>query len=333
MSHQNNTPLMDVLDLFVSPTVPTRGAEELEIDPPRWQVGTTPTPESYPGNGLAEHPMLYIGENCNRMFLVRDGKIIWTYDTGKGYEYDDIWMKKNGNIVFSRMYWAGEVTPDKRLVWKYEIAPHEEVHTMQPLDEHTVLMAINSTPPRAVIVDTSTNQTIYEHEIPYPAERVKDVHGQFRRFRMTHNKTFLAPYLSLNKVVEYDMDFNVIWEYEINKPWAAIRLLNGNTLITSEGDRATREISPEGEIVWEIYLDELPEQYRLSGSQSCVRLKNGNTILCSMGDRGTTPQLVEVTPEKEVVWVLDDWRELGPATAVQILDDPGDPQVPGDCQR
>ena len=129
------------------------------------------------------------------------------------------------------------------------------------------------------------------------------------------------------------MDFNIIWQYEINKPWAAIRLLNGNTLITSESDRATREISPSGEIVWEITLDELPEEYRLGGSQSCVRLKNGNTILCSMGNGGTTPQLVEVTPDKKVVWVLNDWRELGPATAIQILDDPGDPEVPGECER
>ena len=52
-----------------------------------------------------------------------------------------------------------------------------------------------------------------------------------------------------------------------------------------------------------------------------------------MGNRGTTPQLIEVTPDKEVVWVLNDWRELGPSTAVQILDDPGDPEIPGECER
>jgi hypothetical protein len=36
--------------------------------------------------------------------------------------------------------------------------------------------------------------------------------------------------------------------------------------------------------------------------------------------------LVEVTPAKKVVWVLRDWANLGPATAVQILDDPGIPE-------
>jgi len=35
--------------------------------------------------------MLYVGEGYNKMFLVNQGKIIWTYSTGKGNEYDDVW--------------------------------------------------------------------------------------------------------------------------------------------------------------------------------------------------------------------------------------------------
>lgn len=333
MNTENYTPLMDVLHLYTAPNVPKRGAEEEEIDEPFWEVSTEPTPESYPGNGLAQHPILYIGESCNRMFLINNGKIIWTYDTGKGNEYDDIWMKKNGNIVFTRMYWAGEVTPDKRIVWKYDALPGEELHTIQPLDDERVLMVINALPPRAVIVNTKTGETEYTHEVPYDELDPKHVHEQFRRFRMTADKTFLVPYLYLHKVVEYDMDFNEIWSYETTRPWAAVRLNNGNTLITDEKDNATREVNPAGETVWELKYSELPEEYRVNGSQTCVRLKNGNTIICSTGDNGKTPQLVEVTPDKEIVWVLKDWRELGPATAIQILDDPGDPEKPGECER
>lgn len=333
MSEMKKAPLMEILELFEAPNVPVRGAEEEEIDEPTWTVGTQATPESFPGNGLAEHPMLYIGESCNRMFIIKDGRIIWTYDTGKGFEYDDIWMKKNGNIVFSRMNWAGEVTPDKRIVWKFEPGEGEEVHTMQPVGEDKVLMVLNGLPPRAVIVNTKTNEIVYEHEVPYDNLQPHRVHGQFRRFRMTGDNTFLVPYLALHKVVEYDMDFNEIWRYNIERPWAAVRLNNGNTLITDEKLALTREVNPDGETVWEIKLSDLPEEYRINGAQTCVRLKNGNTILCSTGDNGTTPQLVEVTPEKDVVWVLKDWRELGPATAVQILDDPGDPEVPGECER
>jgi hypothetical protein len=41
---------------------------------------------------------------------------------------------------------------------------------------------------------------------------------------------------------------------------------------------------------------------------------------------------VEVTPDKKVVWVLWDWKNLGPATAVQILDEPGFPEIPGELE-
>ena len=33
-------------------------------------------------------------------------------------------------------------------------------------------------------------------------------------------------------VAEYDKDFHEIWRYDSPKPWAALRLKNGNTLIT-----------------------------------------------------------------------------------------------------
>ncbi|CAK4836537.1 unnamed protein product [Aphanomyces euteiches] len=137
----------------------------------------------------------------------------------------------------------------------------------------------------------------------------------------------------MNRVVEYDKDFNEIWSYDMLSPWAAIRLQNGNTLITNEKDALTREVNRAGETVWEIKLADLPDEYRLADSQSCVRLANGNTILCSRGDGGRSPQLVEVTPDKKVVWVINDWKNLGPASAVQILSDPGIPEIPGECQR
>lgn len=63
---------------------------------------------------MAQHPMLYIGEGYNKILLVNNGKIAWTYSTGPGWEYDDVWMLSNGNILFTRMQYIAEVTPDKR---------------------------------------------------------------------------------------------------------------------------------------------------------------------------------------------------------------------------
>lgn len=323
--------LTHLISLFTAPDVPEFGPFEIETPAPYWDVSDEPTPAHYPGEGLARYPMLYIGEGCNKIFLIDKGKIIWTYSTGEGWEYDDLWMLSNGNILFSRMGWAAEVTPNKNQVWRIEAEEGEELHSLQPIGLDRVLLIVNSPKPYVKIINKATNEVEYYHEVPY--EDINHPHAQFRRIRYTANDTFLISYLSRDKVVEYDRDFNVVWSYDIRSPWAAIRLRNGNTLITDEKDQLTREVSPEKETVWEIKLSDLPEEYRLHDSQSCVRLANGNTILCSRGNHGNSPQIVEVTPDKQVVWVLDDWRDLGPATAVQILNDPGISENPGECER
>jgi len=325
-----STPALAALPMFTAANVPAVGPEELPIDPPRWIVSTNESGPSFPGGGLARHPMLYIGEGCNKMFLVNEGKVIWTYSTGTGWEYDDIWLMSNGNILFSRMGWAAEVTPQKKIVWRIDAPKGTEIHTVQPLGLDKVLLMQNGTPPKLMVINKKTGAVEVERAMP---DDGKGVHAQFRRLRMTAQGTYLVPFLQMGKVVEYDRSFNEIWSYKINSPWAAIRLHNGNTLITDERDALTREVNSKGETVWEIKLSELPFEYRLADSQSCVRLANGNTILCSRGNGGKRPQLVEVTPDKKVVWVLNDWKNLGPATAIQIFSDPGVPEKPGDLQR
>src|SRR5882762_8589710 len=108
------TPCMDVLGRFTSPNVQALGPAEIEVTPGKW--ATNATPVGLPGNGLAQHPMLYIGEGYNKMFLVNDGKVIWTYSTGRGNEYDDVWMLSNGNILFTRMQYIAMITPRKEVV-------------------------------------------------------------------------------------------------------------------------------------------------------------------------------------------------------------------------
>lgn len=332
MSFIGTKPLDYALSLYLDQSIPSFGTAEAPIDPPTWIVSDQPSDPSLPGGGLGRHSMLYIGEDCNKMYLVHNGKVIWTYCAGQGWEYDDVWMLTNGNILFSHMYWVGEITPRKDFVWRMDAPAGTEIHTLQPIGLDRVLMIANAAPqPRLMIVNKKTGLIELDREIPY--DPACGVHGQFRRFRLTAEGTFLAPQLSAHQVVEYDRHFEPIWSYQISSPWAAIRLKNGNTLITSEQDELLREVTPNGETAWEFQLSQLPAQWRIAGSQSCVRLDNGNTILCSRGGGGTTPQLVEITPEKEVVWVLKDWKNLGPATAVQILTESGIPEKPGDCQR
>jgi hypothetical protein len=64
-----------------------------------------------------------------------------------------------------------------------------------------------------------------------------------------------------------------------------------------------------------------------------TRLANGNTIFAKPGKGGHGPQLIEVTRDKKVAWVLQDWKEIGDAAAVQILDDPDMPEIPGQSEH
>jgi hypothetical protein len=324
----SKAPLIKLLPRFESASVPVMSPEEVE--PPNFHPGA-PQPEGLPGNGLAQHPMLYIGEGYNKMFVVNHGKIVWTYSTGPGWEYDDVWMLSNGNILFTRMQYIAEITPEKKVVWRYDAAPGTEIHACQPIGLDKVLFIVNGLPPRLMVVNTKTHAVEVEHVLPAPSQTDKgSVHPQFRRVRYTSKGTYLIPFLNMNRVVEYDKNFKEIWSYDTVKPWAAIRLKNGNTLITKENDVSTVEVNPNKEIVWEVSKADIPDQYWYGNSQSVTRLANGNTIICSRGGDHHGPQLVEITPDKKVVWVLQDWQDFGPATAVQVLDEPGIPEHPGD---
>ena len=90
-------------DRFTAADVPELGPAETARAA---NSSTAFTPADLPGKGLSQHPMLYIGEGYNKMFLVNQGKVIWTYSTGGGNEYDDIWMLSNGNILFTRMQYS-----------------------------------------------------------------------------------------------------------------------------------------------------------------------------------------------------------------------------------
>jgi hypothetical protein len=333
-----STPCMDVLDLFTAPNVPALGPAEEFV--PSGNPDAV-IPPNLPGNGLAQHPMLYIGENCNKIFLVKGGKVIWTYSVGQGPELDDVWMLSNGNILFSRMRSISEITPDKKVVWHYDCSPavglqHTEIHACQPIGLDKVMFVVNGLPPRLMVINIKTNAVEVNHELPYiqPPDP-NNIHPEYRRARVTAQGTYLVSCLNMNQVVEFDKNFKQIWKYDIPKPWAAIRLKNGNTLITDEQDSLTREVNPQGKTVWEFDCKtDLPAEYQFaSAPQSCTRLANGNTIFTSRGKGGHGPQLIEVTPDKKIVWVLEDWKDINDATAVQILDDPGIPEIPGQSEH
>jgi hypothetical protein len=288
--------------------------------------------------GLARHPFLYCGEwqdrghSDQKMYIVRDGKVEWEYAIPGREEYGDCTRLTNGNIVFSRRLGASEVTPDKKIVWNYDAPSGSEIHTAWPIGADRVLIMQNGDPARLMILDKATNQPV--RELTLAARNPKNPHGQFRHVRMTPAGTFLVAHLDLGKVVEYDADGKEIWSVDAPSAWAAVRLKNGNTLISGNQHGYVREVDRAGKAVWEIGKNDLPG-ITLYTVQEVSRLANGNTLINNWP--GSLPpekwpetvQLIEVTPDKKVVWALKDWSKLGPPSSTQLLDEPGVPEKGG----
>jgi hypothetical protein len=293
-----------------------------------------PVPAHLPGNGLAQHDFMFAGESHDRrIFIVRHGEIVWTYDdpAGKG-EISDAVMLSNGNILFAHQFGVSEITLEKKVVWNYDAPAGHEIHTAAPIGNDHVLFIMNGDPAVARVVNIVTGAM--EREIVLPTGHPISVHGQFRHIRLTPNGTMVVANTQLNKVVEYDFDGNELWSFPSTAPWGVTPLSNGNLLIT---DRiGVREITRRGDTIWSFAPSDVPD-YKFSYLQQAWRLSNGNTVVSNwVNEWSTTPeqrtgtlQALELTPSKEIVWALASWAppaDLGPLTTLQFLDEPSAPE-------
>lgn len=292
-----------------------------------------------PGKGLKQHDFLHAGEwdirkSAQSMFLVRGGKVVWQYSiplrtaTGGIQEFDDATLLSNGNIVYACMSGAGVITPEKNIVWQYVCAPGTETHSCQPIGKDSVLMVLNGTVGKVLIFNTASNKLLKEIVIPTAGT---GSHYQFRHVRMTPGKkSIMVGLLKEKKAVEFDLNGKEIWSVNASSAWSVVRLHNGNTLISGDGEGYTREVNQKGETVWEFTRADAP--FKVGNTQTANRLANGNTVICSWiaGNNNTaewagTVQVFEVNRKKEVVWALSEWDkpDLGPATSIHLLDEPG----------
>jgi hypothetical protein len=310
-------------------------------------------PASLPGKGLSQHDFLYSGEWDTRktnqtMFLVKGGQVVWTYTipikdaNGNLSEYSDLHRLSNGDIVFAYKTGWRKINARKETLYDYQcpvVATNAdgkrvwaECHSAQPIGTDKVLFMQNGMPAQLFLYHLKTGKMEMERVVrtKEPVD-AKSIHGQFRNVRMTKAGTFLIAHMNLGRVIEYDRDWNVIWQ-TTNAPsvWHATRLKSGNTLVSGNQHGFVREITPQDEIVWEVKKGDLGD-IKLNGIHQATRLANGNTILCNWTagvkkpDWPSIVQLIEVTPEKKVVWAIREWEnpDLGPASCVQLLDEPG----------
>jgi hypothetical protein len=287
-----------------------------------------------PDRGIAEHDFMYAGESHDRkIFIVRHGKVVWTYDdpAGRG-EISDAVMLSNGNILFAHQFGVTEISPDKKVIWNYDAPAGYEVHTAVPIGLEQVLYIQNGDPAVVRVVNIVTNAT--EREITLAVRHPASTHGQFRHARLTDRGTLMVAHMDLNKVVEYDYNGNELWSFPAASPWGVTPLSNGNVLITDR--QRVREVTRRGDSVWSFSPADLP-QYPFASLQQVWRLPNGDTVINNwVNEWNKSPdnppgsfQAIEVTPAKRVVWTLQSWTppaDLGPATTIQFMDTSSAPE-------
>ncbi len=292
-------------------------------------------PAVLPGKGLAQHDFFYAGEQKQqKMYIVRKGKVTWSYiDENSRGEISDAVLMSNGNIVFAHQFGVTVITPDKKVLWNYDAPKGFEIHTAQPIGKNHVLFIQNGNPAVLRVVNIVTGATVREFNLPTGSP--DKVHPQFRHARITPTGTVLVAHMDMKKVSEYDATGKEVSSFEIEGPWSAVRLNNGNTLISSN-KKFVQERDAKGSVVWELKPEDIPD-YKISGFQVATRLPNGNTLVnnwtnswSTVVDKSNAPvQALEFTPDKKLVWALRAWSDpadLGPATTIQLLDDPSAPE-------
>jgi hypothetical protein len=134
---------------------------------------------------------------------------------------------------------------------------------------------------------------------------------QNRMARKLPNGNYLVPHLLAFAVKEYKPDGTVVKVFktdleelggraEENWPFTAIRLKNGNTLISLTHGNKIVEMDALGNVVWKLSNKDFTEQPFADpcGSQ---RLPNGHTMIASYGaSKGI--KLFEVDQNNKIVW-------------------------------
>jgi len=251
-----------------------------------------------------------------------DGQTLWRYPHGTR----DGWVLSNGNILLAVSkgddYPGGaviELTRDGKTVFEFK-GSQSEVNTAQALPNGNIMLTEAGEKPRILEVDRHGAILV---EVPLSCQTTNH-HMESRMTRKLANGNYLVPQL-LDKVVrEYTPAGKIVWEAKTeNWPFTAIRLPSGNTLIDCTYGHQVIEVDPAGKTVWELSNNDLPKPL-IKDACGGQRLPNGNTVITSYGIGVDQTKLLEVTPDKRVVWTYSDSGKNG-IHHFQILDTNGEP--------
>lgn len=272
-----------------------------------------------------------------------DGSVAWERKIGPLH---DLHVLANGNVLFQDS-WTHvlEVNPKTdAVVWEYEAKTAAgndgrrlEIHAFERLKNGNT-MVVESGRSRILELDPQNNVVTW---IPLKVENPSPHHGT-RLVRKLETGGYLVCHEGDGAVREYDSTGKVVWEYDVplfgreranghgveaygNQCFSAIRLRNGNTLISTGNGHGIIEVTPAGQDVWSIHQNDLPDT-QLAWVTSLQVLPGGNILIgnCHAGPKN--PQLIEVDRRKRVVWTFKDFERFGNSlTNSQILTRDGKP--------
>ena len=262
------------------------------------------------------------------------GEIEWKIPCG---QIHDLHLLPNGHLLYQDG-WTHiiELDADRRPVWEYNAKANGnanrpvEVHAFQRLADGGT-MIVESGPARIIEVDhEGTIRQRISLQVDTPS-----VHSDTRNACKTEAGSYLVAHEKDGVVREYDREGKVIWDFDVplfgksrqgghgpeafgNQVYSAVRLENGNTLIGTGNGHSVLEVTPAKEIIWKLDQHDLPG-ITLAWVTQVRRLANGNTLLINCHAGPENPQLIEVTPEKHVVWTFKDFDVFGNSLPVAVL--------------
>jgi hypothetical protein len=270
------------------------------------------------------HSFLIVGPSFTGI-IDEEGKEIW--DAGRPGARD-AFVLPNGNVLIA---WGNEVkefTREKKVVFHYAKSPeNQEIGTVERLKNGNTLITELGAKPRLMEVSPAGKVVV---EFPLLPE-TDNGHMQTRMARKLPNGNYLVPHLLAFQVKEYSPKGEVVNSFKTdlpevggraaeNWPFTAIRLENGNTLVTLTHGNKVVEMDAKGKIVWKLTNDDL-EGKPLADPCGAQKLPNGNVVIASYGTRGPV-KILEVSPEKKVVWSYTGKHN---AHEIQVLTTNGKP--------
>ncbi|MBN2451599.1 MAG: FAD-dependent oxidoreductase [Lentisphaeria bacterium] len=246
-----------------------------------------------------------------------DGRCVWEV-AAPGCQ--DVWALPDGHVLFSYITKEGggvrEVNARKETVWEFGVKG--AVHGCQRLPNGNT--ALGECGACRVIVVTPGGEIVQETPL---TSTTQNPHYHMRHIRVTPEGNVLVAHPKEAVVREYTPDGTVLREItNVGRPFTAVRLENGNTLVAGGDDCLVTEVDPADRIVWQLRAADVPE-VNFRWAAGVQRLPNGNTVFCNWlghGQYGKGVPLVEVTPDKRIVWRFTDNQATRSISSVCLLD-------------